>query len=247
MRYAFYVSGGATRLKKLMRRPCFVPYRSRTAFVLTDNPGDAELVAMTADAGIRCLVHRRPESHRGARDAALSDLFLGALRDEGVDHAFVYGSAILVGDLLEAYAGRLINFHPSVLPAFPGLRAVDRALDEGAFLLGNTAHVVVEAVDAGPVVMQHLVHRDAVATVDDVLDAQPLMQFQLLRWLDQGRLVDAGDGPRIQGGDYSVGPYVPAVEAGVLRDYEADEAPARAGDSRPANPGPDPGGPATGS
>ena len=241
MRYAFYVSGGATRLKKLMRRPCFAPYRSRTAFVLTDNPQDAELVSMTEAAGIRCLIHRRPEDHRGARDPALSDLFLGALRDEGVDYAFVYGGAILVGELLEAYAGRLINFHPSVLPAFPGLRAVDRALDEGAFLLGNTAHVVVEAVDAGPVVMQHLMHRDGVAVADDVLDAQPLMQFQLLRWLDEGRLIETGAGPRVRGADYSVGPYVPAVEPGVLDDYEAGETAARTGDSLPEHGAPESG------
>ena len=59
--------------------------------------------------------------------------------------------------MLHAFAGRMMNVHPSLLPAFPGLRAWEQALTHGAKVTGCTVHFVEENVDAGPIIMQQAV------------------------------------------------------------------------------------------
>jgi phosphoribosylglycinamide formyltransferase-1 len=75
---------------------------------------------------------------------------------------------ILRGPLLDAYAGRILNIHPSLLPSFRGLDAPRQALDYGVKVAGCTVHFVDASVDGGPIVMQ------AVVPVEDGDDAETL-------------------------------------------------------------------------
>jgi phosphoribosylglycinamide formyltransferase-1 len=80
------------------------------------------------------------------------------LLDTGVRFVALAGyMRVLKAPMLHAFAGRMMNVHPSLLPAFPGLRAWEQALTHGAKVTGCTVHFVEENVDAGPIIMQQAV------------------------------------------------------------------------------------------
>ena len=100
---------------------------------------DAEVFARTDHPG------------RDARDAALGNW----LDDHRVDLVVLAGfMEILSGPFIRRFEGRIVNVHPSLLPAFPGVRAIEQALEYGVQVMGVTVHFVDEGVDSGPVILQ---------------------------------------------------------------------------------------------
>lgn len=90
-------------------------------------------------------------SDRDARDAALGNW----LADRQADLVVLAGfMEILTGPFIHRFEGRIVNVHPSLLPAFPGVRAIEQALDYGVQVMGVTVHFVDEGVDSGPVILQ---------------------------------------------------------------------------------------------
>jgi phosphoribosylglycinamide formyltransferase 1 len=93
----------------------------------------------------------REFADRDAYDRAIVDL----LRDRRVDLVCLAGYMRLVGaPLLDAFRHRILNIHPSLLPAFPGLDAQQQALEHGVSVTGATVHLVTEELDGGPIVTQ---------------------------------------------------------------------------------------------
>jgi phosphoribosylglycinamide formyltransferase-1 len=103
-------------------------------------------------AGLEAAVFdRSAHAHRDARDAALGNW----LAERQVDLVVLAGfMEILGGPFIRRFEGRIVNVHPSLLPAFPGVRAIEQALDYGVQVMGVTVHFVDEAVDSGPVILQ---------------------------------------------------------------------------------------------
>lgn len=90
-------------------------------------------------------------AQREARDSALGNW----LEDRSVDLVVLAGfMEILGGPFIRRFEGRIVNVHPSLLPAFPGVRAIEQALDYGVRVTGVTIHFVEEGVDSGPVILQ---------------------------------------------------------------------------------------------
>lgn len=88
---------------------------------------------------------------RDARDAALA----GWLEAREVDLIVLAGfMELLGGSFIRHFEGRIINVHPSLLPAFPGIRAIEQAVEYGVQVIGVTVHFVDEGVDSGPVLLQ---------------------------------------------------------------------------------------------
>ena len=80
---------------------------------------------------------------------------LGKLKRANIEWIVLAGYMRIVGEtLLEAYSGRIVNVHPSLLPSFPGKDAVGQALDKGVKVSGVTIHLVDEGVDTGPIIAQ---------------------------------------------------------------------------------------------
>lgn len=120
--------------------------------LVISNQSDAGGLERAAAAGVERLVIR-PKDYpdRDAYDRAVAE----ALRARGVDLVCLAGYMRLVGPaLLEAYPQRVLNVHPSLLPAFPGLEAQAQALAHGVRLSGATVHVVTPGLDDGPIVEQ---------------------------------------------------------------------------------------------
>lgn len=142
----------------------------------------------------------------------ISNYILRMANEVGSDYIFCFGLKLLKGKLLDRYENKIINFHPSLLPAFPGLSAIDQALNANTLLLGNTAHFINEGIDVGPVIMQSLFSSRKFKEYNDVLNMQIFMLKQIINWLREGRVQITGRNVCIEDADYSIGEYVPSLE-----------------------------------
>ncbi len=119
--------------------------------VASDVP-DAPALEHARTAGVPAAVFARTGfADRAARDVAIADW----LAERGVELVVLAGYlAILTPAFLARFPDRVVNVHPSLLPAFPGLHAIEQALDYGAKVTGVTVHLVDEGVDTGPILAQ---------------------------------------------------------------------------------------------
>jgi phosphoribosylglycinamide formyltransferase-1 len=106
-----------------------------------------------------------------------------------VDFLFCFGDKILKPILVEEYKNRIINFHPSILPAFPGLNAIDQALKTSVQFLGNTAHFIDEGIDTGMIILQTAISRSAFEEYNSVLDLQIPMLYKIWCWLESDKII----------------------------------------------------------
>ncbi len=123
------------------------------ALVISDQPGAAGL-ARAAERGLKTLVIERDDRTREEHEQEI----VAALGERQIDLVCLAGYMRLLSRyFIDAYRGRILNIHPSLLPAFPGLAAQRRALDHGAKWSGCTVHLVDETLDGGPIVGQRSV------------------------------------------------------------------------------------------
>jgi phosphoribosylglycinamide formyltransferase-1 len=126
------------------------------AVVLSDVES-AEILAHARDRKIPAQFIP-PGKFRTKLDEEAERAFVGALQSAKVDLIVLAGfMRVLKGDFLRAFAGRIVNIHPSLLPSFPGLEAWKQALDHGVKVAGCTVHFVDAGVDAGPIIAQQTV------------------------------------------------------------------------------------------
>jgi phosphoribosylglycinamide formyltransferase 1 len=123
------------------------------AVVISDQP-NADGLAKAAERGIETLVIERGGRRREDHDREI----VAALVVKNVDLVCLAGyMRMLSPAFIAAYRGRILNIHPSLLPAFPGLEAQLQALEHGVKVSGCTVHFVDETLDGGPVIAQHAV------------------------------------------------------------------------------------------
>jgi phosphoribosylglycinamide formyltransferase-1 len=153
MKVGVLASGAGTNLQAILDR---VHGREgiEVAAVASDQPG-APALERAARAGVPTGEFPLEEAgDRGARDAAIA----GFLERHGVELVVLAGyMALLEPSFLARFPGRVVNVHPALLPAFPGLRAIEQALDYGVKVFGVTVHFVDEGVDTGPVIAQRAI------------------------------------------------------------------------------------------
>lgn len=174
---------------------------ARVAAVIANRPGAAGLAWAAAQGIATEALDHKAFASREAFDAALQASIDRYQPDLVVLAGFM---RILTADFTRHYAGRMLNIHPSLLPAFPGLHTHQRALDAGCRLAGSTVHFVTAELDHGPVVIQ-----GAVAVADDdtadslaakVLRVEHRIYPQAVRWWVEGRLQIDGLRVRVDGG-----------------------------------------------
>ena len=123
-------------------------------FVLAlTNVADAAGIGVARGFGVetRCIPHREFRGDREAHERAIQ----AALEAAGVELVCLAGyMRRLTPYLVSAWAGRMLNVHPSLLPSFPGLETHRRALEAGVKLHGCTVHLVTDEIDAGPILAQ---------------------------------------------------------------------------------------------
>ncbi|MBJ7348703.1 MAG: phosphoribosylglycinamide formyltransferase, partial [Thermoleophilaceae bacterium] len=133
--------------------------------------------AQAAGINTKAFVAADFNDDREARDSAMARW----LDDNGIELVVLGGYMQLLSDRFVAhFEGRIINVHPSLLPAFPGLKAVERALQSGASETGVTVHFVDSGVDTGPIISQRVVPIGAQHDLPDLLDAIHAVEHELL-------------------------------------------------------------------
>ena len=147
-RIAVLVSGAGTNLQALLDDPAILPH---IAFVLSDRPNVRALERADAAGVDRAVIQPKDFVTRDGFDAAVLD----ALQRWGVDTLVSAGYMRLLGPaILEVYAGRWLNVHPSLLPSFPGTHGIRDAIAHGVKITGVSVFLVDEGVDTGPIVLQ---------------------------------------------------------------------------------------------
>jgi phosphoribosylglycinamide formyltransferase 1 len=184
MNVGVLASGTGTNLQALIDRA-----HGREGVVLrgvaSDKPG-ARALHRAREAGIETEVFTG-FVERSARDAAIVDW----LRERGVELVVLAGYNQLVGEpFLAAFPERVINVHPALLPAFPGLGAVQQALDYGIKVFGVTVHFVDAGMDTGPIILQRAVELPDAPDADAVLEVLHPIEHDLL--VDAVRLIARG-------------------------------------------------------
>ena len=167
----------------------------RVACVISNEPDAKGLATAKAHGVSTAVVTHRNFPDRAAFDVALSAAIDGHKPDLIVLAGFM---RILTDGFVARYRGRIMNIHPSLLPAFPGLHTHRHALAAGVRLHGCTVHFVTAALDGGPIILQAAVPV-LPGDTEDTLSARVLRQEhriypQAIRWFCEGRLNLSDDG-----------------------------------------------------
>jgi phosphoribosylglycinamide formyltransferase-1 len=170
IRIGALVSGRGTNLQAIIDACRQGAIDAEVVLTIT-NRGQAGAVERCRKAGIPC----RHIDHRNFPDREGFDAeVVAALRSAQVDLVVLAGfMRVLTPVLIRAFAGRIMNIHPSLLPAFPGLHPQQQALDHGVRFSGCTVHFVDEGVDSGPIILQAVV-----PVLDD--DSEESLQQRIL-------------------------------------------------------------------
>jgi phosphoribosylglycinamide formyltransferase-1 len=176
LRVGVLASGAGTNLQAILDR---VHGRRGVEVVAvgSDQPA-AQALERAALAEVPSAVFARADHpDRAARDAAM-----GAwLERQGVELVVLAGyMQLLTPGFLQRFPGRVLNVHPALLPAFPGIRAIEQALDYGVKVFGVTVHFVDDGVDTGPIVSQRAVELPAATEPDEVRAALRPIEHDLL-------------------------------------------------------------------
>jgi phosphoribosylglycinamide formyltransferase 1 len=172
---AVLVSGGGTNLQALLDS---VHGNEAQVVAVASSTADAQALARARQREVPTAVFARGDyPDRGARDDALAAWVEGS----GARLVILAGYMELLGErFLDRFPGAVINVHPSLLPAFPGLHAVEQALAYGVKVFGVTVHFVDSGVDTGPVILQRAIELPDPGTAEEVLAALRPLEHSLL-------------------------------------------------------------------
>jgi phosphoribosylglycinamide formyltransferase 1 len=162
---------------------------ARIAAVISNRPNAPGLETARKHGLETIVLDQMSYSGRGAFDAALAQ----AIDKYQPDLIALAGFMRILGDdFVNRYPGKLLNVHPSLLPAFPGLHTHRRALQEGVKIHGCTVHFVTAQMDRGPIIVQaalHILPDDTEQTLAArVLQQEHLIYPEAVRWFMEGRL-----------------------------------------------------------
>lgn len=197
LRVGVLASGAGTNLQALL--DTVHGHEAVIAAVAADRPGAPALQRARSACIETAVFPLADHPDRAARDTAIADWLLG--RDVGLVVLAGY-MALLTSPFLRRFPGAVVNVHPSLLPAFPGLRAIEQAVDYGVKIFGVTVHFVEDdgGVDTGPVILQGALEladaADPVAVHDRLRPIEHALLPEAVRLIARGALSRDPANPR---------------------------------------------------
>lgn len=189
-RVAVLASGSGTNLQALLEHPV----AGLSVVLVVSDRGEARALERARAKGVEALfVDPEAFPDRPSFDRAVLD----ALRERDVGFVVLAGFMRIVGpELVRAYAGRMLNLHPALLPSFPGAHGIRDALEWGVKVTGVTVHLVDEEVDHGPIVAQEAVpvlpEDDEETLATRIHEVEHRIYPEAVRALIEGRLETRG-------------------------------------------------------
>lgn len=159
---AIFASGSGSNMQAIIDD---TKIKCDIVLLVCDQPG-ARVIQRAEQHGLESFVcsPKSMESKEAYEQAVIHEL-----NKRGVEWIFLAGYMRLIGpDLLEAFKGKIINIHPSLLPSFKGLHAIEQAMEAGVKVTGVTIHYVDEGMDTGPIIAQEAVSIEPLDTIEDV-------------------------------------------------------------------------------
>jgi phosphoribosylglycinamide formyltransferase 1 len=193
-RIVILISGRGSNMEAIVQRCWQQGWPATVAAVIANRPDAKGLDFARAHGLATAVVDHKAHADREAFDEALA----GVIDAHEPDLVVLAGFMRILGSaFVQRYEGRLLNIHPSLLPAFPGLHTHRRALEAGCQVVGATVHFVTPELDHGPIVMQSAVPvlpgDDESALSARVLATEHVIYPLSVRWFVEGKL-------RLEGG-----------------------------------------------
>ena len=193
-RIVILISGRGSNMEAIQRCCAEQGWPAQIAAVVANKPAAGGMQYAAQHGIATAVVDHKAWPTRDAFDAELARVIDSFEPDLLVLAGFM---RILGAAFVQRYEGRMLNIHPSLLPAFPGLHTHQRALDAGCKAVGATVHFVTPELDHGPIVMQSVVPvrtgDDAAALAARVLATEHVIYPLSVRWFVEGKL-------RVEGG-----------------------------------------------
>lgn len=198
LRLGVLVSGSGSNLQAILDAIAADELAAKVAVVVS-NKRQAFALERASRAGVPQVV----VPHRAfATREAFEDALVAVLREHGVQLVVLAGfMRVLTGRFLNAFPQQVVNIHPALLPAFPGVDAQRQAFDYGVKASGCTVHFVDEGTDTGPIIAQAVVpvldHDDVESLRARILEQEHRLLPVVLQWLAEGRVVCEGRHVRV--------------------------------------------------
>lgn len=185
MNIAIFVSGRGSNLEAILKAKKQGLLKSN--FIVISNNKEAKALKIAKDYNIEHYAFE-PKPKKSFEEKALL-----LLKDKNIDYIVLAGfMTILSKDFIKAYEKRIINIHPSLLPAFPGLNVHERAIEKGVKFSGCTVHFVTEEIDAGCIIAQAITsisYDDTKESLEEkILKLEHKLLPQVISWLEQDRI-----------------------------------------------------------
>ena len=176
-RVAVLISGAGTNLQALIDQ-LHSPGGPIEIVGVASSRAGAPGLARAEAAGVETAVFAIADhAERGERDRALGDWLDSLSADLVVLAGFM---ELLSPEFIGRFAGRIVNVHPSLLPAFPGLQPIEKAIEHGVKVTGVTVHFVDEGVDSGPIVLQEALELSYPARIAEIEERVHGVEHRLL-------------------------------------------------------------------
>jgi phosphoribosylglycinamide formyltransferase 1 len=196
-RLAVLASGEGTNLQAILDR---LHGRDGIEVVaVASNKPDAKALDRAREAGVETRTFERAEHpDRAARDAEIAAWLEAREADLIVLAGYM---ELLSAEFVSRYTNRIVNVHPALLPSFPGLDAVGRALEHGVRVTGVTVHFVDEGVDSGPIIVQRAIEvpytRDRSQLEEEIHRVEHELLPEAIRMIASGAVRVDADNPRL--------------------------------------------------
>ncbi len=162
---AIFASGSGTNFQAILDAVKQGTLEAQIPLLVCDKPG-AKVIERAEKAGIETFVFSAKDY--GSK-AEFEEVMVSKLREKEIDLVVLAGYMRLVGEtLLSAFTNRIVNIHPSLLPAFPGKDAIGQAFQAGVSKTGVTVHFVDEGMDTGPIIAQEEIIIDPDDTIESL-------------------------------------------------------------------------------
>jgi len=205
MKLVIVASTGGSVMNQLLGNEYF---KSRVHSVVSDRECGA--VKSAAAHGVASKIFPEKDKEK------FSALVLEYLKAEAIDYAVSFYTRLFAGELLHEYRDRIVNLHPSLLPAFKGLHGFDDAIAYGVRWVGSTIHFIDENMDEGKIIQQTIAPVDTTRPIaltrHRIFEQQCRSLLQVVKWLVDGRILVEGSHVRIKGATYDDDEFSPALD-----------------------------------